>query len=114
MVHREKIHLLPALLVAADTDGSPVTYVVLSLRLAGLGGDRACRPFIEELKTEDLIRVERKSGGADPREMAVSVTTQGWRVLERYAELVRDTCGRRGAAPRTDRFEGGAGEALTA
>lgn len=102
MIHKEKLHLLPALLVAADADGSPVTYLVLSLRLAGLGGDRACRAFIDELKHEGLIQVERKSADGDQREKAVSMTESGWRALQRFAEVVADIA-RRGLERLPDR-----------
>jgi predicted transcriptional regulator len=88
MLRKEKLHLLPPLLVIAAADGSPVTYLVLSLRLAGLGGDRSCRAFIDELTREGLIHVERKAGEADQREKAVSMTEEGWVALRRYAEVV--------------------------
>lgn len=88
MLRREKLHLLPALVVAAENDRSPVTYLVLSLRLCGLGGDRACRALLDEMKREVLINVDRQPTRGDQREKVVSLTEKGWRMLGTYAEMV--------------------------
>lgn len=93
MVRKEKLHLLPALLVSADADGSPVTYLVLSLRLAGLGGDRACRAFIEEMRRDGLIHIARKANGnGDQREKAVTLTEAGWDALREFSARVSAAC----------------------
>lgn len=88
LLRKEKLHLLPALLIAAENDASPVTYLVLSFRLCGLGGDRACRAMLEEMKREGFIRVERHTAQADLREKVVSLTREGWVALDRYTEAV--------------------------
>ena len=88
MLRNEKLYLLPALLVAAQNHQSPVTYMVLSLRLCGLGGDRACRGFLDELRREGLISVERQRSEADQREKVVSITDYGWEALGRFSEIV--------------------------
>lgn len=88
MLRKEKLHLLPALMVTAENDASPVTYLVLSLRLCGLGGDRACRAMLKELQREMLVQVERQTARGDLREKVVSVTEKGWGVLRQHAETV--------------------------
>lgn len=92
-MRKEKLHLLPALLISADTDGSPVTYLVLSLRLAGLGGDRACRAFIDEMRRDGLIQIARKlTGDGDQREKAVTLTEAGWAMLRQFSDRVGTAC----------------------
>ena len=101
-MRKEKLHLLPALLVSADTDGSPVTYLVLSLRLAGLGGDRACRALIDEMRRDGLIQIARKpNGDGDQREKSVRVTDTGWTTLRQFSDHVSAVCqlGRSTAVP---------------
>lgn len=89
---KEHLYLLPALLIVAQADGSPVTYLVLSMRLAGLGGDRACRAALESLQRESYIRIERPNSRGDQREKVVSLTTEGWAMLRRLSQVVQDTC----------------------
>ena len=86
MRRKEKLHLLPALLVVAENDTSPVTYLVLSLRLCSIGGERACRALLDELKSEGYIEVERQNGAGDQREKVVRVTDDGWDALSRYTD----------------------------
>ena len=88
MLRKEKLHLLPPLLIVANNDISPVTYLVLSLRLCGLGGDRACRALLDEMKREGFIKVDRQTAQGDLREKVVRMTAEGWEALERYTELV--------------------------
>lgn len=102
-MRKEKLHLLPALLVSADTDGSPVTYLVLSLRLAGLGGDRACRALIDEMRRDGLIQIARKpNGDGDQREKTVQLTESGWGMLRQFLERLSAVCqSARAAAPHS-------------
>jgi len=88
MLRKEKLHLLPVLLVAAENDDSPVTYVVLSMRLCGLGGDRACRGYLEELRNQGFVDVERQRSNADQREKVVRLTDAGWDALGRFSEIL--------------------------
>lgn len=89
MVKNQKLHLLPALIVAAELDGSPVTYIVLSLRLAGIGGDRACRSLLDELRNHDFVRIAKEKDSRDQREKVVRMTQSGWQALKAYSELVQ-------------------------
>lgn len=89
---KERLYFLPALLVVAQSDGSPVTYLVLSMRLAGLGGDRACRACLAELQRESYVRIERATSKGDQREKVVSLTAEGWTMLRRLSQVVQDTC----------------------
>lgn len=91
MPKHQKLHLLPALIVTAELDGSPVTYIVLSLRLAGIGGDRACRSLLDELRNHDFVRIAKEKDSRDQREKVVRMTSSGWEALEHYAELVTTT-----------------------
>ena len=88
MLRNEKLHLLPPLLVAAQNNESPVTYLVLSLRLCGLGGDRTCRGYLDELLLEGYISMERQRSDADQREKLVRLTQMGWEALGRYGAIV--------------------------
>lgn len=100
-IQKENLSLLPTLLVVARANGSPVTYIVLSMRLAGLGGDRYCRASINELHRQGCIRIERGNHQGDQREKVVSLTADGWSLLRQLSETVRDVC----QEPRTDGAE---------
>ena len=86
MPPEEKLRLLPALVVAAENERSPVTYLVLTLRLCGLGGDRACRGLLDEMQREKLIAIERQELAGDAREKIVFLTQNGKEALQAYAE----------------------------
>lgn len=88
MLKNQKLHLLPALIVTAELDGSPVTYIVLSLRLAGIGGDRTCRSLLDELRDHDYIRIAKEKDARDQREKVVRMTPLGWAALETYVGIV--------------------------
>ena len=88
-------------MVAAENDESPVTYLVLSLRLCGLGGDRACRALLDGLKREGLIRVDRHAGQGDLREKVVRMTPEGWVALNRYTGLVNKINAPNSTSPAT-------------
>jgi len=55
-----QISLTAALAVAATCDGGPVTYLILTLRLNGFGGDRVCRGLIEQMKAGSLIEIDQQ------------------------------------------------------
>ena len=88
MLKREKLHLLPALMVAVENDHSPVTYLVLSLRLCGLGGDRACRGILAEMQQLGWVHVQRHTGLGDGREKVVYVTEAGFAALDHHHSLM--------------------------
>ena len=76
-----QISLTAALAVAASCDGGPVTYLILTLRLNGFGGDRVCRGLIEQMKSNLLIEIDQQKDRADRRTKTVTVTDCGWESL---------------------------------
>lgn len=91
MASYSQINLLSSLLVAAQCDGAPVTYLILTLRLNGFGGDRVCRGLIEDLKRARFISIDQCPMRADRRTKLVNVTEQGWRALKGYAGVVNQS-----------------------
>jgi hypothetical protein len=89
MLKKEKLYLLTALVVAAQAGECPVTYLVLSLRLHGFGGDRACRALVDELCNEGYIAIDRPADSGDRREKVVSLTEDGIAALSSYSAFVR-------------------------
>lgn len=81
-----QISLTAALAVAATCDGGPVTYLILTLRLNGFGGDRVCRGLIEQMKAGSLIEIDQQKDRADRRTKTVTVTDLGWEALRRLTE----------------------------
>ena len=81
-----QISLTAALAVAATCDGGPVTYLILTLRLNGFGGDRVCRGLIEQMKAGSLIEIDQQKDRADRRTKTVTVTDSGWEALRRLTE----------------------------
>lgn len=111
MLKREKLHLLPALMVAVENDQSPVTYIVLSMRLCGLGGDRHCRGILEQMCRIGWVSVSRQIGSGDGREKVVCVTEEGIAALRQHhtvigglVDVARD--GLAGLRVRLDREDG--------
>ena len=88
MSQRIGINLLAAVMVAAQCDGAPVTYVILTLRLNGFGGDRACRGLIEEMKQEDLIHIDQCPTRVDRRTKVVRMTQAGWKAVAGHAHML--------------------------
>jgi hypothetical protein len=84
MLRRECLHMLPALMVAVENDRSPVTYLVLSMRLCGLGGDRHCRGILEQMCRLGWTSVTRQSESGDGREKVVCVTDEGMAALRQH------------------------------
>jgi hypothetical protein len=89
MLKKEKLYLLTALVVAAQAGECPVTYLVLSLRLHGFGGDRACRALVDELYSDGYILIDRPANSGDRREKVVSLTDAGIAALASYSSFVR-------------------------
>lgn len=69
------INYAPALLLAAQNDRCSISLLVLTFRINGLGGDRACRKLIDDLARLDYVEI-RRSAGEDRREKSVHVTAQ--------------------------------------
>ncbi len=111
MLKRERLHLLPALMVAVENNRSPVTYLVLSMRLCGLGGDRHCRGVLEQMCRLGWVSVTRQSASGDGREKVVCVTDEGMAALRQHhgvlgtlVEVARDELA--GLRVRLDREDG--------
>ena len=88
MLKRERLHLLPALMVAVENNRSPVTYLVLSMRLCGLGGDRHCRGVLEQMCRLGWVSVTRQSASGDGREKVVCVTDEGMAALRQHHSVL--------------------------
>ena len=111
MLRRERLHLLPALMVAIENDRSPVTYLVLSMRLCGLGGDRHCRGGLEQMCRLGWGSVTRQSESGDGREEGGCVMEEGMTALRQHhtvlgmlVDVARD--GLAGLRVRLDREDG--------
>lgn len=51
------LSLTPALLIAAQHDTSSISSLVMTYRMHGLGGDRACRKLIHRLEKLNLLKI---------------------------------------------------------
>jgi len=69
------ISLAPALLIAAQHANPSISELVMTYRLNGLGGDRACRKLIHRLHRLNLLQVDR-GGRDDRREKSVRLTDE--------------------------------------
>jgi DNA-binding PadR family transcriptional regulator len=76
------VGLAPALLIAAQHANSSVSELVMTFRLNGLKGDRACRKLIYRLHRRNLLQVDR-GGRDDRREKSIRLTDEA-------RELLRD------------------------
>lgn len=103
MSARSQSSLLAALMVAAQCDGEPVTYLILTLRLHDFGGDRVCRGLIDKMKRSGYLVIDPSAAGSDRRTKAVRITRDGWSALKNYADLVNEVVSTHGftGAPRS-------------
>jgi hypothetical protein len=85
---RQKGNLLAAVLIAAQCDGEPVTYLILTLRLNGFGGDRICRGLVDKMKRAGFVDVSPSQEGGDRRTKTVRLTSAGWNAVKGYGSLV--------------------------
>ncbi|NBR67750.1 MAG: hypothetical protein EBT79_10860 [Actinobacteria bacterium] len=85
---KDEVNLLSALVVAAQCEGGPVTYLILSLRLNGFGGDRVCRGLIDQMKRGSLIDIDQSEDRPDRRTKTVRLTRSGWEAIHRFVGLV--------------------------
>ena len=79
--------LTPALLIAAQHNASSISNLVMTYRMHGLGGDRACRKLIRQLEQLQLLQVQAGER-EDRREKSVHITAESRAVLqELYRQL---------------------------
>jgi len=74
------LSLTPALLIAAQHDTSSISSLVMTLRMHGLGGDRACRKLIHRLEKLNLLKIAPGSRN-DRREKSVCLTDEARQLL---------------------------------
>lgn len=67
------LHFAAAVLLAAQHESASISQLVMTYRLNGLGGDRACRKLIHRLQRFDLLDI-RSGGREDRREKSVHMT----------------------------------------
>ena len=67
------LHFAAAVLLAAQHESASISELVMTYRLNGLGGDRACRKLIHRLQRFELVDI-RSGGREDRREKSVHVT----------------------------------------
>ena len=81
------INLAPALVLAAQNDKSSISNLVLTYRVNGLGGDRACRKLIDELASMRYLEI-RPSQSADRREKSVHFTEHAHAWLHEFRAML--------------------------
>jgi len=83
------LSLTPALLLAALHDASSISSLVMTYRMHGLGGDRACRKLIQRLEQLQLLQIQPGTR-EDRREKSVHLTAESRELLhELYQQLER-------------------------
>lgn len=75
------LHFAAAVLLAAQHDSVSISELVMTYRLNGLGGDRACRKLIHRLQRFDLLAI-RAGGREDRREKSVHITATSRALLD--------------------------------
>jgi hypothetical protein len=94
----DELNLLSALMIAAQCEGGPVTYLILTLRLNGYGGERVCRGLIDQLRDIGYIEIDQEKDRVDRRTKNVRVTQYGWDAVGRLARMVKDVVDRKALA----------------
>ena len=74
------LSLTPALLIAAQHDTSSISSLVMTYRMHGLGGDRACHKLIHRLEKLNLLKIAAGSRN-DRREKSVCLTDESRQLL---------------------------------
>ena len=74
------LSLTPALLIAAQHDTSSISSLVMTYRMHGLGGDRACHKLIHRLEKLNLLKIVAGSRN-DRREKSVCLTDESRQLL---------------------------------
>jgi hypothetical protein len=86
----DELNLLSAQMVAAQCEGGSVSYLILTLRLNGYGGERVCRGLIDQLRDIGFLEIDQDKDRIDRRTKIVRVTQYGWDAVDRLARMVRD------------------------
>lgn len=74
------LHVIPALVLAAQNESVSISELVMVLRLNGLGGDRACRKLIHRLHRLNFLVIEMGKRD-DRREKSVRTSAETRKVL---------------------------------
>ena len=81
------LSLTPALLIAAQHGTSSISSLVMTYRMHGLGGDRACRKLIHRLHRLNLLQVDR-GGRDDRREKSIRLTDEARECLRELRDYL--------------------------
>jgi hypothetical protein len=90
VLNKVGFNLLAALLTASICEGEPVTYLIMTLRMNGFGGERVCRGIIDDLKGHDLIKVEQHTDRVDRRTKTVALTSAGREALQGFSRTLEE------------------------
>lgn len=82
------INFATAVLLAAHNDSASISELVITFRLNGLGGDRACRKLIHRLERMNLLEI-RAGSRDDRREKSIHVSNEGRELLGALLEQLR-------------------------
>lgn len=74
------VSFAPALIFAARQESVSISELVMTYRLGGLGGERACRKLIHRLERMQLLQIDA-GAREDRREKAVRLTSRSREVL---------------------------------
>jgi hypothetical protein len=85
------VSLAPALLIAAQHANPSISQLVMTYRLNGLGGDRACRKLIHRLHRLNLLQVDR-GGRDDRREKSIRLTDEARELLRELRDHLHSLC----------------------
>lgn len=81
------ISLAPALMLAAQHEAASISHLVMTFRIHGLGGDRACRKLLHRLERLNLLTI--KTGARDDRrEKSVHLTPESRSLLRQLRDLL--------------------------
>jgi hypothetical protein len=83
------ISLAPALMLAAKNEAAPISRLVMTFRIHGLGGDRACRKLLHRLEQMSLLAI--KTGEReDRREKSVYLTPDSRTLLRQLRDILHE------------------------
>lgn len=82
------ISLAPALMLAAKHEATSISHLVMTYRIHGLGGDRACRKLLHRLERLNLLTI--KTGERDDRrEKSVHLTPESRSLLRQLRDFLQ-------------------------
>ena len=76
----KQVPFAPALIFASLQDSVSISELVMTYRLSGLGGERACRKLIHRLERMQLLQIDA-GAREDRREKAVRLTSRSRELL---------------------------------